>query len=134
MTDRNLNATPLDVTAGRRTIRGTWQSARDPAHHTAHLRTAGELWARVQAAEKEEQAARERYEAFGVLDPTSEGSLEYEEADDASRAAWVRAEEARHDLDAFLNPKRYARKGYRAEALDEFRAQPETELEMEAGL
>lgn len=68
--------------------------------------TAGELWARVQAAENEEEAAHEKYEAFGVLDPSSEGSLEYEEADLASRAAWLRAEVARHDLDAFLNPER----------------------------
>jgi hypothetical protein len=77
MTDRNLNATPLDATAGRRTIRGTWQSARDLAHHAAYLRTAGELWTRVLAAEKEAQAEWEKYEAFGVFDPSSEGSLEY---------------------------------------------------------
>lgn len=134
MNDRNLNATPLDAAAGRRTIRGAWQSVRGRAHHAAHLPAAGELWARVQAAEKEERAADERYEAFGVFDPSSEWSPEYEEADLASHAAWVRAEEARHELDAFLNPKRYARKGYRAEALDEFRAVAEAELELEAGL
>jgi hypothetical protein len=46
----------------------------------------------------------------------------------------VRAERARHDLDAFPNPKQYAEKGYEAEALDEFRASAETELEIEAGL
>lgn len=85
--------------------------------------TADELWGRVQAAEKEEEAARERYETFGVLDPSSEGSPEYEEAERDSGRAWVRAEEARHDLDAFLNPERYAEKGYEGEALDELRAQ-----------
>ena len=89
--------------------------------------TADELWARVQAAEKEERAALDTYQAFGVLDPSSEWSPEYEEADRASRAAWVHAEEARHDLDAFLNPERYAEKGYEAEALDTFRARPQAE-------
>jgi hypothetical protein len=87
--------------------------------------TAAELWGRVQSAEKAARAALDEYEGFGVLDPTSEGSPEYEEAHRAVGWAWVRAEEARHELDAFLNPKRYAKKGYRAEALDEFRAQAE---------
>ena len=96
--------------------------------------TADELWARVQAAESEEQAALDKYKAFGVLDPSSQWSPEYEEADRASRTAWVHAEEARHDLDAFLNPERYAEKGYEAEALDKFRARPEAGPAAEIGL
>ena len=91
--------------------------------------TAGELWARVQAAEKEEQAALDEYEAFGVLDPSSEWSPEFAQADRNARRAWVHAEMARHELDAFLNPERYAEKGYRAEALDKLRAQAEAERE-----
>ncbi len=96
--------------------------------------TTDELWARVQAAEKEAQAALDKYEAFGVLDPSSEWSPEYEEAHRASHDAWVHAERARHDLDAFLNPERYAEKGYEAEALDKFRAQPEAEPAAEIDL
>ena len=84
---------------------------------------AGELWARVQCTEKEHQASLARYEAFGVLDPSSEWTPQYEQAGRSADLAWVRAEEARHELDAFLHPKRYAGKGYAAEALDEFRAQ-----------
>jgi hypothetical protein len=90
--------------------------------------TAGELWARVQAAEKEAQAAQDKYEAFGVLDPSSEGSPEYEQAYRDVGRAWVNAEAARHELDAFLNPERYAEKGYRAEALDKLRTQAEAEM------
>jgi hypothetical protein len=98
------------------------------------MATTDELWRRVQAAEAEEQAARDRYEAFGVLDPSSEWSEEYEAAQCDAGQAWARAEEARHELDAFVNPKRYARKGYRAEALDRFRRQAEAdEPEIEAG-
>lgn len=82
-----------------------------------------ELWDAVQAAEKTAQAALDKYEAFGVLDPSS-GSAEYEEAHAAYHAAWVAAEGARHELDAFLNPERYAESGYRAEALDGFRLPP----------
>ena len=104
------------------------EGAHDKTAICAPTPTAGELWARVQAAEKEEEAARERYEAFEVLDPSSEWCPpEYEQADLDYRRAWVRAEEARHGLDAFLNPKRYAEKGYRAEALDKLRAQAEAE-------
>lgn len=91
------------------------------AGRAALLATADELWARVRAAEKDAQAALDQYEAFGVLDPTSEGSAEYEEAHRSAGRAWVRAEQARHELDAFLNPARYAKKGYRAEALQKFR-------------
>lgn len=87
--------------------------------------SADELWARVQAAENKGQAALDKYEAFGVSDPSSEGSAEYEQAHAAYHTAWVEAEGARHDLDAFLNPRRYAQIGYRAEALDPFRHQPE---------
>jgi hypothetical protein len=98
------------------------------------MATADELWGRVQAAEVEQQAALDRYEAFGVLDPSSEWSEEYEAAQCDAGRAWVRAEEARHELDAFVNPKRYAKKGYRAEALDGFRRQAEAdELGIEAG-
>ena len=96
--------------------------------------TADELWGRVRAAEKAHQAARDRYESFGVLDPSSEGSPEYEQAYRSASETWIDAEAARHDLDAFLNPDRYAGKGYRAEALDEFRARGEVdEPEIEAG-
>jgi hypothetical protein len=96
--------------------------------------TADELWARVQAAEKAHQAALDGYGSFGVLDPSAEGSPEYEQAYNTASEAWIDAEAARHDLDAFLNPKRYARKGYRAEALDDFRARAEVdEPEIEAG-
>ena len=77
--------------------------------------TADELRARVRAAEQEEQAAKQRCEAFGVLDPTSQGSVEYEEARDDAGRAWVKAEMARHELDAFLNPERYAERGYQGE-------------------
>jgi hypothetical protein len=42
MNDRNLDPTPRDATAGRRTTKGAWQSARDLAHHAAYLRTADE--------------------------------------------------------------------------------------------
>jgi hypothetical protein len=100
------------------------------------MSTADELWARVQLAEKDAQAALDQYEAFGVVDPSSEGSQEYEEAYRDAGRAWVRAEEARHELDAFLNPARYAEKGYEAEALDEFRIRAEShqpEPELQAG-
>lgn len=108
--------------------------------------SAHELWARVQEAENKAQAALDKYEAFGVLDPSSEWSPEYEQAHADYQAAWVEAEGARHDLDAFLNPRRYAKRGYRAEALDGFRARsepdaklhpdrnPEAESEAEAGI
>jgi hypothetical protein len=96
--------------------------------------SADELWARVQAAEKEAQAALDRYEAFGVLDPSSEGSPEYEEAHAACRAAWVHAEGARHDLDGFLNPGRYAESGYRSEGLDGFRSRSEPDAKIYPGL
>jgi hypothetical protein len=89
--------------------------------------TSGELWARVQSAEKEHRAALARYEAFGVLDPSSEWSPEYAQAERNAGLAWVHAEQARHQLDAFLHPERYARQGYRAEALDQFRAQAEAD-------
>jgi hypothetical protein len=98
------------------------------------MQSAEELWARVQAAEKEAQAALDRYEAFGVLDPSSEWSPEYEEAHAACHAAWVHAEMARHDLDSFLNPKRYAKRGYRAEALDGFRSRSEPDPKIHQGL
>jgi hypothetical protein len=94
--------------------------------------TAGELWAEVQAAEKEHQAVIDELDAFGVLDPSSEWTPEYGDAYDAEHAAWVKAEGARHELDAFPNPRRYAGKGYQAEALDQFRAQAATEAEPEA--
>ena len=97
------------------------------------MATADELWRRVRAAEAEEQAALDRYEAFGVLDPSSEWSEEYEAAKRDAGSAWVRVEQARHELDAFLNPKRYARRGYRAEALDRFRQAEADAPEMEAG-
>jgi hypothetical protein len=96
--------------------------------------TADELWDRVQAAEKQAQAALDKYEAFGVLDPSSEWSPEYDEARRDAGRAWVDAEAARHELDAFLNPERYAEKGYEAEALDEFRARAEAGPEPEASL
>jgi hypothetical protein len=81
-----------------------------------------EHWDRVVAAEADEQSAQAAVEAFGVTDPSSQWTPEYNAAQSAASAAWVRAEGARHDLDAFLNPERYAREGYRAEALDGFRA------------
>lgn len=90
--------------------------------------TADELGDRVQAAETAEQEARaalDEYERFGNLDLSSEEYRAYEEVRRAASRAWIRAEEARHTLDAFLNPKRYARKGYRDEALDKFRARAE---------
>jgi hypothetical protein len=77
--------------------------------------TADELRAEVQAAEKEHQAATGELGAFGVLDPSSEWTPEYGDAYDAEGAAWVKAEGARHELDAFLHPQRYAEKGYEAE-------------------
>lgn len=92
--------------------------------------TADQLWARVQAAEKQAQAALDQHEAFGVLDPSSERSPQYEEAHAAYHAAWVVAEGARHDLDAFLNPERYAESGYRAEALDGFRSRSEPDAKI----
>lgn len=79
------------------------------------------LWDRVQSAEREHRAAVARCEAFGVLDPSA-GSPEYDEAYLSVGRAWVDAEAARHELDAFLHPRRYARKGHRDEALGEFRA------------
>src|SRR5580704_8425819 len=84
--------------------------------------SANEHWDRVVAAEAEEQAATAAVEAFGVTDPSSQWTPEYNAAQSAASAAWVRVESARHDLDAFLNPERYATEGYRAEALDEYRA------------
>jgi len=95
------------------------------AARAAMLAIADQLWARVQAAEKDAQAAHDHYEAFGVLDPTTEGSEEYEQARRSADRAWVCAEQARHELDAFLHPARYAKKGYRAEALDKFRLRVE---------
>jgi hypothetical protein len=98
------------------------------------MATADELWGRVQAAEAEEQAALDRYEAFRGLNPTSEWSEEYEAARGDAGRAWARAEEARHELDRLVNPRRYAKKGYRAEALDRFRRQAEADdPEIEAG-
>ena len=91
--------------------------------------TADELRAEVQAAEKEHQAAIDELDAFGVLGPSSERAPEYGDAYDAEGAAWVKAEGARRELDAFLNPARYAEKGYQAEALDGFRAQAGAEAE-----
>jgi hypothetical protein len=82
---------------------------------------ANEHWDRVVAAETEEQSASAALEALGVTDPSSQWTPEYDAAVKAAGEAWVHAEEARHDLDAFLNPERYAREGYRAEALYEFR-------------
>jgi hypothetical protein len=78
--------------------------------------TADELRARVRAAEQEAQAAQDRYEAFDVRDPSADSTPEYEEAHLQARQTWVKAEMARHDLDAFLNPKRYAKRGYQGEA------------------
>jgi hypothetical protein len=95
------------------------------------MTTAGELWARVQAAEETERAARARLREFGSFHPDS-WSPEAEAAHDAEQTAWVDAEGARHDLDAFLNPQRYAEKGYEAEALDGFRGQAAAEAEPEA--
>lgn len=103
------------------------EGAYDKTAICAPTPTAGELWTRVQAAEKQAQAALDEYEAFGVLDPSAEWSPEYEEARENAGRAWVNAEMARHEVDAFLNPKRYAKKGYRAEALDKLRAQAEAE-------
>lgn len=78
-----------------------------------------DYWDRLQAAEKEEQAASAAMEAFGVTDPTSQWTPGYEAATTAAGEAWVHVEEARHELDAFLNPERYAREGYSSEALHE---------------
>jgi hypothetical protein len=111
-------------TRGRRTgdrVRGLNQGTE------AASPTSGELWARVQAAEKEYEAAVARCEAFGVLDPSMESSPEYEEAYRSVSRAWVNADVARHELDAFFHPKRYAKKGYRDEALGEFRARAEAD-------
>ena len=51
--------------------------------------TSGELWARVQSAEEEHQAALAHYEAFGILDPSSEWAPEYAEAEHSVGLAWV---------------------------------------------
>ncbi len=88
------------------------------------MTTADELWGRVQAAEAAERTARAAVREFGSFHPDS-WSPEAEAARDAEHEAWLDGEEARHELDAFLNPERYAAKGYRAEALDEFRARAE---------
>jgi hypothetical protein len=41
---------------------------------------------------------------------------------------------ARHELDAFVNPERYVKRGYQAEALDGFRRQAQADdPEIEAG-
>ena len=85
------------------------------------MSTPGELWTQVLLAEGEHDAALAWVEGFGVTDPASEGSLEYEIARDQADATWVRAEEARHALDAALHPRRYARRGHRPEALNRFR-------------
>ena len=95
--------------------------------------TAEELWARVQAAEEDHGTALGESDAFGVIDPGRDGSPQYEAAYRAAGLAWVRAEEARHDLDQFLHPRRYARKGHRAEALDRFRRRAGAGPEIEAG-
>lgn len=71
------------------------------------------------------RAAVARCEASGVLDPAT-GSPEYDEAYLSAGRAWADAEAARHELDAFLHPKRYARKGHRAEALGAFRGRAGT--------
>jgi hypothetical protein len=84
------------------------------------------LWARVQSAEREHRGAVARCEAFGVVDPST-GPPEYDEAYRSVGRAWVDAEVARHELDAFLHPKRYYKKGHREEALDKFRAQAEAD-------
>jgi hypothetical protein len=90
---------------------------------------ANEHWNRVVAAEAEERAASAAVEAFGVTDPSSQWTPEYNAAQSAASAAWVRAEGARHELDAFLNPERYATEGYRAEALDGFRGAADADRE-----
>jgi hypothetical protein len=56
--------------------------------------TAGELWGRVRRPRQRPGLHLDRYEAFGVLDPSSEGSEEYEAAWRDAGRAWVRAEEA----------------------------------------
>jgi hypothetical protein len=73
--------------------------------------TAMALWARAESAEREYEAAAARFEPFEYVDPGNP-SLEYEEAENGKRAAWLHAEGARHDLEAFVNPRRCYTKGY----------------------
>ena len=118
-----------------RKCRSAAQGEPEPAHpqhptKVPGMPTADELWARVQAAEKTE--ARTALQRQEIGDPAPDWSPEYEAADQAARTAWLGAEGARHDLDAFLNPERYAEKGYAPEALDGFRAQAGIEAEPEA--
>lgn len=103
-------------------------------HRMAGPQAAAGLWTRVQAAEAEHQAAIAREAAFGVTDPSAAWvPPEYFQACDAAREAWVNAEQARHELDACLHPRRYARRGHRAEALDRFRAAPDGSTRPAAG-
>jgi len=83
--------------------------------------TVQEHWARVQTAEEAEKAAAQKCNTFGMADPTVQWRPEYEEACREYDTAWGQAEQARHEMDEFLHPKRYAEKGHRAGSLDRYR-------------
>jgi hypothetical protein len=78
------------------------------------------LLGRLRAAEKAEAQAAQRAREIGDLGPGQ--TPEYAAADEARRAAWLNAEDARHRLDQRLHPRRYAARGFRDEALDKYRA------------